>query len=170
MPDSRSRWVSSGQMASCRRLYSSTLPGLSFMRNAWFIAASIRGWRWMRGVVNPGVGGNVLRETREQLRVAVAQPRDDHARQRVRAVLVVMRPVAPLVGEGARGALRAQRLVEAPAHVIEIDESDTFFAGDVPDGLGIVREAVHDVALRVEIAPLRRRDQQRGRAAAPHLR
>src|SRR5690349_4632046 len=108
MPASRSNAASSGQMASCRRLYSATWPGLSFMRNAWFIAASLGQWRRMRRIEATGIGGEVPGQAGQQLRLGAAQALDDHASQRVRAVLVMVRLVATIIGEGACGERGAE--------------------------------------------------------------
>src|SRR5690349_5773450 len=144
MPASRSNAASSGQIASCRRWYSATWPGLSFMRKAWFIAASVRRWRGMRRIEMPGIVGNVPGQTRQQPGIGGAQALDDHARQRVRAVFIMVRLVAPFIGKGVRGEPGAECFVEATAHVVKIDERDAFFAGDVPYRLWVVAMAVHD--------------------------
>src|SRR6187455_1947492 len=128
MPASRSNAMSSGQMASWRRLYSATWPGLSCMRKAWFIAASVRRWRWMSGIEAPGIGGDVCSESGQQPWIGIAQAFDDHARERIGAVFVVMSFVTAFIGKGARGELGAEGFVEAAAHLVQIDECHAFFA------------------------------------------
>ena len=99
--------ASSGQISSWRRLYSAVVPGLSFMRNAWFICrlVSTAG----RGCVGIEVTGirrpDALARPAVSARIRGAQALDHHARERIRAVFVVMRLVAAFIGEGARRAV-----------------------------------------------------------------